>query len=106
MELINRRRKIYGPAPAGYAELRARICPKMPLEAPPIAAEQEYNTVASYGPSPWVQQHRTEVRGVAVDKLSVREGDKHVWCRFPDERVMIVAETNIKVVKRSKHVQA
>lgn len=57
---------------------------------------------ASYGPSPWVQQHYCTVRGVRVCKLALREGDNHVWCLFPDGRVMIVAEKNIKAFKRKR----
>lgn len=64
------------------------------------ANEQEYNIAASYGPSPWVQQHVCYVRGVQVCKLAIREGDKHVWCLFPDGRTMLVAEANIKANRR------
>lgn len=85
-ELIDRRNKIYG------------------LPATLDAKEQEFNIVASYGPSPWVQQHRCEVRGLRVDKLAIREGDNHVWCLFPDGRTMIVAEANIKASKLSRRI--
>lgn len=95
MELINRRLKIYGAPNAAYNDLRRRICAGQPLEAPPIAAEQEFNTVASYAASQWVKTHRCSVRGVRIDKLSIRVGDKHVWCLFPDGRIMVVAEANI-----------
>jgi hypothetical protein len=97
MELINRRLKVYGPPPAGYQELRHRLCPGQPLEPPPVACEQEFNIMASYGPSQWVRKHHCEVRGVPVQKLAIREGEHHVWCLFPDGRTMIVAERNIKV---------
>lgn len=82
MELLDRRNKIYG------------------FPATLNAKEQEFNTAASYGPSPWVQQHRCFVRGVPVCKLAIREGDNHVWCLFPDGRTMLVAEKNIKAIKR------
>lgn len=108
MELIDRRKKIYGLPGPGYNEMRRRVCGKDPLEPPPIAAEQEFNTAASYGPSPWVQQHHCEVRGVRVCKLALREGEHHVWCLFPDGRTMIVAERNIRAsfIKRSAYVPA
>jgi hypothetical protein len=81
MELINRATRTYGP-PATLD-----------------ASEPEVDIRASYGPSPWVQQHVCYVRNVRVDKLALREGDNHVWCLFPDGRIMIVAEANIKAVK-------
>lgn len=108
MELIDRRNKIYGLPGPGYEELRRRLCGREPLESPPKACEQEFNTKASYGPSPWVQQHHCEVRGVTVNKLAIRVGDTHVWCLFPDGRTMVVAEKNIKAtfVKGGNHVPA
>lgn len=87
MELIDRRNKVYAPP----ATLDAK--------------KQEFNIAASYGPSPWVQQHRCMVRGVRVCKLAIREGDNHVWCLFPDGRVMLVAEKNIRATKLSKGAQ-
>jgi hypothetical protein len=88
VELINRVNKTYGPG----SKLKAH--------------EPEVNIAVSYGPSPWVQQHQCRVRGVLVDKLAIREGDDHVWCLFPDGRVMIVAERNIRAskFKRINHV--
>lgn len=103
MELIDRRKKIYGPPPAGYQDLRRRLCGKDPLEPSPIASEREFKIAASYGPSPWNQQHVCEVRGTPVSKTSVREGDNHVWCMFPDGRVMIVAEKNIRAIKVKRY---
>ncbi len=82
MELIDRRNKVYG------------------FPATLNAKESEINIAASYGPSPWVQQNVCYVRGVQVCKLAIREGDKHVWCLFPDGRTMVVAEANIKAIRR------
>lgn len=83
MNLIDRENKTYAPP--------AKL----------VASEQEVDIRASYGPSPWVQQHRCTVRGVRVDKLAMREGENHVWCLFPDGRVMLVAEKNIYATKIS-----
>lgn len=84
MELINHHRRFYA------------------LPATLKADEPEYDIRASYGPSPWVQQHDCSVRGVPVSKLALREGDNHVWCLFPDGRTMIVAEANIKAIKHKR----
>lgn len=85
MDLINRERKVYGPP----AELNAK--------------EPEWTIAASYGPSEWVRRHVCTVRGVLVSKLSIREGEKHVWCLFPDGRTMIVAEANIHAIKHKRY---
>lgn len=90
-DLINRRARVY----AEPATLKAH--------------EPEYDIRASYGPSPWVQQHSTSVRGWQVSKLAIREGENHVWCLFADGRTMIVAEKNIEAIKRvrsNSHVAA
>lgn len=84
-DLINRQARVY----AQPAKLEAH--------------EPEYDIRASYGPTPWQQQHDTFVRGVRVSKLSVREGG-WVWCVFPDFRVMLVRETNIRAIKLSKYI--
>lgn len=101
MELINRRTRVYGPAPAGYNELRLRLCPGQGLEPPPIASEQEFNIAASYGPSPWNQQHTCTLGGVEITKTSIRAGDKHVWCQFPGGHIQVVREARITTRKIS-----
>ncbi len=102
MGLIDRQNRMYGLPTPGDREARLRAAAGQSLEPVLLAHEPEVDIVASYGPSPWVQQHICYVRGVRVCKLALREGDKHVWCLFPDGRTMIVAEANIKAVKRSK----
>lgn len=84
-DLINRSRRIY----AKPAKL--------------VASEPEINISAIYQATTWQQQHDTFVRGVRVCKLSIRVGDNHVWCLFPDGRTMIVAEKNIRAIKLSKY---
>jgi len=82
MELINRRQKTYGP------------------EAKLKASEPEFDIRARYGPTQWQLTHVCYVRGVRVDKLSQVEGQPgYVWCRFPDERIMVVCENNIRAVQ-------
>lgn len=60
---------------------------------------------ASWGPTQWQQKHYCSVRGVPVTKLQARDGipDGYSWCMFPDYRVMLVAEKNIKAVRINKH---
>lgn len=87
-ELINRRARVYAPP----AKLKAH--------------EPESDIRAIYQATPWQHQHDTFVRGVKVCKLSIREGDNHVWCLFPDGRTMIVAEKNIRAIKLSKYTGA
>jgi len=86
MDLINRRARVYGP-PATL-----------------IASNREWDIVVSYGPSAWNQQHDCFLNGVPITKTSIREGDHHVWCLFPDGRVMIVREEKIKAVKRNRQI--
>jgi hypothetical protein len=93
MELIDRRRKVYG------------------FPASLVASEQEFDIRASYGPTPWQKMHVCSVRGVPVDKLVTQvEGiSGYCWCRFPDGRIMVVFERNVKAVKikeQFSHVQA
>ena len=53
--------------------------------------------VARYGPSHWQLNHLCTVRGVRVDKfLFVPADPGYVWCRFPDERIMLVSEKNVR----------
>ncbi|MFI5397639.1 MAG: hypothetical protein ACHQ9S_19040 [Candidatus Binatia bacterium] len=102
MELIQKDRRFYAPPTPADQEARRRAAGSQALEPPVVAKDPEYDIRASYGPSPWVQQHDCSVRGVPVSKLALREGDKHVWCLFPDGRCMIVAEANIKAIKRRR----
>lgn len=88
MELIDRRKKVYGVP----ATLKAH--------------EPEWDIRKVYGPTHWQQTHTCYVRGVRVDKLFQVEGEPgYVWCRFPDERIMIVSETNIRAIPLSKYPQ-
>lgn len=57
--------------------------------------------------STWSEFHQCSVRGVPVDKLDKGNSDKrsirYAWCRFPDGRVMLVNEGNIRIKKVSRH---
>jgi len=58
-----------------------------------------------YKSSTWNKTHLCYVRGVRVDKIMPVEGQPgYVWCRFPDERVMVVCERNISAVAMSRNL--
>lgn len=96
MELIDRQRKMYAAPNAAYHDDRRRLCGKEPLNPPLKAEDPEWDIRASYGASQWNASHHCTVRGVTVHKTAIREGDLHVWCQFPDGRVMLVRESNIQ----------
>lgn len=92
MTLINASRRVYGPA---QTELKAH--------------EPEYDIRATWGPSIWAQWHACFVRNVPVEKITSGEVDtrgiSYAWCRFPDGRVMLVNEGNIRVIKKLNRSQ-
>lgn len=57
--------------------------------------------------STWAELHHCSVRGVPVEKVGVTVVDSrsicYVTCRFPDGRVMVVNEGNIRIKKVSKN---
>ncbi len=57
---------------------------------------------ASFGPSPKQEYYRHFVRGVPVQWLNLSV-DKYRWVIFPDGRVQLVNETNIRSVKINNH---
>lgn len=70
------------------------------------AHEPEIDIRMIVGPTVWERSHRCSVRGVAVEKIGRGvpddRGISYVWCRFPDGRVMLVNEGNIRVKKLNR----
>lgn len=76
-------------------------------------AKLDYNTPVhdirvTWGSSQWARHHQCSVRGVPVEKAAMGLIDKrsicYAWCMFPDGRVMLVNEGNIRIKKVSRHV--
>ena len=70
-------------------------------------SESNVVIVASYGPSMWDRTHHCTVRGVPVHKLrhgnsTDDRGVAYCRCVFPDGRVMLVNEGNIRVKKLNR----
>lgn len=84
----------------------------LPNKAYGPGAKLDYNDPAAdirvvWKASTWAQMHHCSVRGITVEKVGQTVVDKrricYVECRFPDGRIMVVNEGNIRIKKVSKH---
>lgn len=68
-----------------------------------VYSNPEYDIRAVWGPKTWDRFRYATVRGVSVQQCSETVvDDRNVcyrWCQFPDGRVMLVNEGNIRIHK-------